>query len=164
MASRTSDPAPPAGLAARRRAITAGVPSRAERALHAGLVVFAAYHLLLAAWMVFLPHTFFDRVGPFGSRNDHYIRDNATYAAAVGVALAAAVRRPSWRVPVLALTTVQFALHSINHLFDIDRAHPAWNGPADFASLALATLLLGWLLLGAVREQRTSPSTQGASP
>ena len=56
-----------------------------------------------------------------------------------------AVVRPSWRVPVLAVTTVQFALHTVNHLVDIGDAHPRWNGYFDFFSLAAATVLLAWL-------------------
>lgn len=135
-------------------------PTREERVLRGGLVVFAAYHLAIAVWMAVSPHTFYVRVGPFGVANDHYVRDVATFTAAIGVALAIAVRRPSWRVPVLALTTVQFALHSINHLVDIGKSHPAWNGPADFASLMLATLALAWLLREAARAQAPpSPPT-----
>ena len=41
---------------------------------------------------------------------------------------------------MLAITTAQFALHSVNHLVDIEKSHPAWNGYFDFFSLAGATL------------------------
>ena len=57
-----------------------------------------------------------------------------------------AVGRESWRVPVLALALIQYALHSLNHLIDIGEADPGWIGPADFVSLALTTLLLAWML------------------
>ena len=70
------------------------------------------------------------------------------------MALVLSLRRPSWRVPVLALTTVQYALHSLNHLIDIGSAHPAWAGYFDFFSLALATALLAWLLSRAATEAR----------
>jgi hypothetical protein len=117
-----------------------------------GVGVFAVYHLLLAAFMVLAPHTFFTDIGPFGARNDHYVRDVATYNAALGFAFAVSLRRIGWRIPVLTLTTVQFALHSINHLVDIGRAHPAWNGYFDFFSLAALTLLLAWLSRKAMLE------------
>ncbi len=55
-------------------------------------------------------------------------------------------------MPVLALTTIQYALHSVNHLIDIGKAHPAWNGYFDFFSLAAATVLLAWLWRVAARE------------
>lgn len=122
----------------------ASVPRR-ERVLLLGLSAFAVYHIALAIFMVVGAHAFYKRIGPFDAYNPHYIRDVATYSAAIGVGLAVAVVRPSWRVPVLAVTTVQFALHTVNHLVDIGDAHPRWNGYFDFFSLAAATVLLAWL-------------------
>jgi hypothetical protein len=120
-------------------------------AVRVGLIGFAAYHFVVAALMVFAPHTFFTDVGPFGVQNDHYLRDTATYNAAFGVALAIAYGRPSWRAPVLCCVAVQFALHAANHLADIGAAHPYWLGPADFASLALASAVLAWLARESLR-------------
>ncbi len=127
----------------------------APSVLTVGVAVFAVYHLALAIFMAGAPHAFFTAIGPFGARNDHYVRDVATYNAAIGVGFAVAIRRASWRVPVLAIATIQFALHSINHLVDIDSAHPAWTGYFDFFSLAAATALLAWLWRLAVREDAT---------
>jgi hypothetical protein len=126
--------------------LAASADTRRGDALAAGIALFAIYSVALAVFMAAAPHAFYAHVGPFGSRNDHYIRDTATFSAAIGVGLLIALRRPAWRVPMLAVTTVQFALHSINHLVDIDKAHPAWNGYFDFFALAAATALLGWLL------------------
>jgi hypothetical protein len=119
-------------------------------ALTAGIVLLALYSLGLALVMVVAPHSFFTAIGPFGRQNDHYIRDTATFSAAIGVGLVIALGRPGWRVPMLSITAVQFALHTINHLVDIDTAHPAWKGYFDFASLAVSTFLvagLAWLAL-----------------
>ena len=128
--------------------------ARDAQALRAGLVVFAAYHLLLGAYMAFAPHSFFTNIGPFGARNDHYVRDLASFTAALGVGFVLALSRPSWRVPVLAVTTVQFALHSLNHLLDIGKAHPVWTGYFDFFTLLLSTGLLAWLWRAAVAQER----------
>jgi hypothetical protein len=130
----------------RPRPRTGARASLRNDALTAGIAVLAAYHLALALFMAAAPHAFFANVGPFGPRNDHYIRDTATFSAAIGLGLAIALRKHSWRVPALSIATAQFALHSINHLLDIDKAHPAWTGYFDFFSLAAATILLGWLL------------------
>jgi hypothetical protein len=127
--------------------------------VRAATIAFAAYHLALALFMAVAPHAFFTDVGPFGARNDHYVRDAATYNAALGVGFLIAVQRRSWRVPMLAITLVQFALHSVNHLVDIGDAHPAWNGYFDFFSLAIATALLAWLLRLALAEARASRGT-----
>jgi hypothetical protein len=124
----------------------------AASVLTVGIGAFAVYHLALAALMAFAPHAFYTQIGPFGTRNDHYIRDVASYNAALSFAFFMALRRPGWRVPVLGLATVQFALHSINHLLDIGKAHPAWNGYFDFFSLAVLTVLLAWLWRNAARE------------
>ena len=131
--------------------------SRRERALLLGLSAFAVYHIALAIFMVAGAHAFYKSIGPFDAYNPHYIRDVATYSAAIGVGLAVAVVRPTWRVPVLAVTTVQFALHTINHLVDIGDAHPRWNGYFDFFSLAAATVLLAWLWrMASVSDERST--------
>jgi hypothetical protein len=121
-------------------------------AVSAGVMLLGLYSVVLAAFMAVAPHAFYAHVGPFGVRNDHYIRDTATFSAAIGAGLLISLRRPSWRVPMLAISTIQFALHSINHLVDIDKAHPAWNGYFDFFSLAAATVLIAWLLRAARAE------------
>ena len=58
--------------------------------------------------------------------------DLATFYLALGAVALVAVRRASWRVPVLALALVQYALHSLNHLIDIGESDPSWLGPANF--------------------------------
>jgi len=113
--------------------------------LAVGIGAFAVLELALAVFTAVSPHAFYTAIGPFGVFNAHYLRDVASFEGAIGLALAAAVRRPSWRVPVLALTTVQFVLHSVNHLVDIGRAHPRWTGYFDFFSLAAAAVVLAWL-------------------
>lgn len=116
-----------------------------------GLIAFAAYSFVVAALMVFLPHSFFVDIGPFGVQNDHYLRDTATFNVAFGVALLVARWRVQWRTPILCCVALQFVLHSINHLVDIGAAHPYWLGPADFISLSLASAALVWLARESLR-------------
>jgi hypothetical protein len=122
-----------------------------------GLIAFAAVDFALALFMAVSPHAFYTAVGPFGAFNGHYIRDVASYNAALGLGLVIAVRVPSWRVPVLAISAAQFALHSVNHLVDIGKAHPAWAGYFDFFSLAAATALLVWLLRAELAQRASAP-------
>jgi hypothetical protein len=119
--------------------------------------VFAVLQLALALLMATAPHSFYTAVGPFSAYNGHYIRDVATFYAALGAGLAISLRRPAWRVPALAMTAIQYGLHTVNHLFDIAKAHPHWTGYFDFFSLATATLLLVWLTRAALVEQASSP-------
>jgi hypothetical protein len=118
------------------------------------LVVFGITQLAVGLFLAAAPGAFFDAIGPFGTRNDHYMRDLATFYIALGVAGLVAVRRPGWRVPVLALATIEFVLHAINHLADIGETDPTWNGPATFAAVAASAVLLGWMLRVAAREER----------
>ena len=78
----------------------------------------------------------------------------------VSAVVLVAVGRRSWRVPVLAFLVIQFALHTVNHLVDIDEATPQAVGFVDFAALAIATALLAFLITrarGRVPPERGAP-------
>jgi hypothetical protein len=124
-----------------------------RRALPPLLAVLGTSQLALGLFMALAPGTFFSKIGPYGTRNDHYLGDVATFYLALGAVLIAAARRPSWRVPVLAFAALQYALHSVNHLIDVSESHPGWLGPVNLVSLALTTALLGWLLVAASRAE-----------
>jgi len=115
------------------------------------MLVFAAVQLVIGVLLWVTPGFFFEAIGPYGLRNDHYMGDLATWYLASGAAVAVAVRHPPWRVPVLFVSVVQYALHSFNHLLDVGEADPTWLGPANLVSLVLATTLLGWMYREAVR-------------
>lgn len=118
-------------------------PDPTARVAVAGL---GAYQLLLGGWMAVAPGSFFTVVAPFGTRNDHGLRDMATWELALAALALAAVWRPSWRAPVVAIALVHFALHAVNHLVDVGEAEPGWVGPADLASLVIGAAALAWLL------------------
>jgi hypothetical protein len=130
--------------------------------LAVGIAAFAVLELALAVFTAISAHAFYTAIGPFGVFNPHYLRDVASFEGAIGLALLVALRRPSWRAPVLGLTTIQFALHGVNHLIDIGKAHPAWSGYFDFFSLAAATVALAWLWRVASLDDagRTRPSVR----
>jgi hypothetical protein len=127
----------------------------AERALPALLVAFGIGQLVLGVLLWVFPGTFFEEIGPYGVRNDHYMGDLATWYLALGAMVLAAARRPSWRVPVLAFSLLQYALHSLNHLIDVGEADPEWLGPANLVSLVLTTAILAWALSVSSRAQRS---------
>lgn len=116
-----------------------------EGALRATLWVLAAIHLGLGLLMALAPGTFFEQIGEYGLRNDHYIGDAAAFYLAAGFGFALAAGRPSWRVPVLTLAAVWYALHAINHLFDIGLATSDGRGVFDTVALALIAAGLAYL-------------------
>jgi hypothetical protein len=124
-----------------------------ERALPVLIAVFAVVQLLLGIGLWATPGFFHDEIGPYGPRNDHYMGDLATFYLAQGAVTLAAVRIRSWRVPLIAFALLQYALHAVNHLIDVGEADPGWLGPANLASIALTTALLGWMLAAARRAE-----------
>jgi hypothetical protein len=114
--------------------------------MRALLIVFAIGQLVLGALLWLAPGFFYDEIGPYPPRNEHYMADVATFYLALGGVALAAVWRPSWRVPILCFAFLQYALHSFNHLIDIGDADTSWLGPANFISLTLTTILLAWML------------------
>ena len=131
-------------------------------ALRPLLALLGAYHLLLGVAMVAAPRTFFDDVATYGAFNDHYIRDAASFYLALGAVMLVAVARTSWQTPLLAFATLQYALHVLNHLWDVSDTDPGWLGPANAAALALIALLLFWLLRGG--RERAADDGGAVSP
>jgi UPF0716 family protein affecting phage T7 exclusion len=114
--------------------------------MRALLAAFGALQVITGALLWLAPGFFHDEIGPFGVRNDHYMGDLAAWYLALGTMAFLAIGRAGWRVPVLALSFIQYALHSLNHLIDVGEADPEWLGPADLVALVLTTILLGWML------------------
>jgi hypothetical protein len=116
---------------------SAAARARAESSrLRPILLILGVSQLALGAFLAIAPGTFFEALADFGVRNDHFLRDVATFYLALGVVLLVAVDRPAWRTPVLAFGAIQYGLHALNHLLDIADADPGWIGPFDFVSLA----------------------------
>ena len=129
-----------------------------------GLAAFGLAEVAIGIVQGAAPHAFYTAIGPFGPYNAHYARDVATFELAIGISLLVAIARPSWRVPVLGVAALQFALHSLNHLLDIGNAHPVWTGYLDFASLAIATVALVLLMRVAALERDSSGPGPGGRP
>jgi hypothetical protein len=121
-----------------------------ERTLRIVFLGLAVLNLGLGVWLFFFPHSFYTSIGAFDAYNRHYERDVATFYLGFAAGAWGAATRPSWRVPVLAMTTIQYLAHTINHGIDVDSAHNSWAGPFDLISLGLGTIQFAgllWLLL-----------------
>lgn len=114
------------------------------------LIVFGLYSLAVGLFMMFAPGAFFDTLGNFGTRNDHYIFDTATFEIPQGFMLLAAVRWPRWRTPALAFATLHWALHSLSHIIDPHHGAGDWVGWLEAGGLVLTTVILGIALRASV--------------
>lgn len=119
------------------------------------LVVFGLYSLAIGLFMMFAPGAFFDTLGTFGIRNDHYIFDNATFEVPQGLMLLAAVRWRTWRVPALAFATLHWALHTISHVVDPHHGAGDCIGWLEAGGLAVTTVILAIALRASIVAART---------
>ena len=131
-----------------------------EHRLRTILLVLAVYHLLLGAFMFLAPGAFYDTLGKFPPENHHYIKDVSTFYIALGVVFFVSVRRRSWRTPVLAFAALEYALHAVNHLVDVNEATSAFTGWFDFFALAAIALFLAALASFAWRVHPDEPAPQ----
>jgi len=119
------------------------------------LIVFGLYSVFLGLFMVVAPGTFFDTVGSFGARNDHYIFDNAGFEFPLGLMMLAAVRWPTWRVPALAFGTLHWGLHALSHIIDPHHASGESIGWLEAAGLVVATVFLAIALRAGIAEDKS---------
>jgi hypothetical protein len=130
---------------------------RTETVVRVALGVAGAAYVALGLWQAFSPGSFHRALADFGPRNDHTMRDVATFYLALGAALLVALARPSWRAPVLSVAVVESVLHALNHVADSGKAHPSWVGPFDAVTLSLATVALVLTLVAARRTEEEAP-------
>lgn len=110
------------------------------------LFVLAAVQLLLGLWMAASPQSFYDSIATYGPYNDHYIRDFSSFYIALGLALIISTKAASWRVPVLFIATVQYFLHTLSHILDVNEADPVWVGIFNLVLVAFLTVVFAALL------------------
>jgi hypothetical protein len=131
-------------------------PTRTRaRFAEVALVVFGVYSVLAGLFMLVAPGVFFDTLGSFGARNDHYIFDNATFELPLGLMLVAAVRWPSWRVPALAFATVHWGLHALSHIIDPHHAAGDTIGWLEAGGLVVTTAILATALRISIVQEKS---------
>ena len=137
------------------------------------LLLGALYHLAIGGWFLLAPGSAYDTLAEFPPRNDHFLRDVSSFYLAFGLAFWVAARRPSWRAPVLALAAVQYAIHTVIHVFDVGEAATDGKGIFSAVSLGIATAILIFLLgallggrekvVAEVRDREPEPAPEPAA-
>jgi predicted anti-sigma-YlaC factor YlaD len=116
------------------------------------LLVAAATQLLPGILATVSPAAFYDTIASYPPQNSHFLRDVGSWQIALGLLSLFAWRRPALRAPVLWVLAVQYTLHTVSHVIDVNDSDPSWQGPAALVLLALGAALFVVL---AVREQRS---------
>lgn len=135
-----------------------------ESAQRAALIAFGLLNLVLGVIMLLAPGFFFDHIGEYGARNDHYIGDVGAFYVAGGAGLLIAAERPAWRVPVCVVAAIWYALHALNHLLDVGQASSRADGWRDTVLLALGAAALAHLANVARRAQAGDPGPRAGPP
>jgi hypothetical protein len=125
-----------------------------ERTMRLTVGALAAFHLVEGLWMLVAPGSFFDLIGRYGLENSHYVGDLGAFVLAYGFALVLGVGRRSGRAPLLAVGAAWYAVHALNHVFDIGESRSSGRGIADTILLALGAGVLAWLASVATRLDR----------
>ncbi|WP_350278793.1 hypothetical protein [Kribbella sp. HUAS MG21] len=99
----------------------------------------------LGLWAAGDSGSFARTLADFGPRNDHLVHDFGAASIAIGAGLVLAVRKTSWRTPILIVATVWNGLHAVSHLVDVSRAHSLAVGVGEAVLLVAGTALLGYL-------------------
>ncbi|OMC30271.1 hypothetical protein A5740_16800 [Mycobacterium sp. GA-1841] len=133
----------------------AGPVTQTRRYPEVVLAVFGIYSVALGLFMLVAPGVFFESLGAFGTRNDHYIFDNASFELPLGLMMLAALKWRRWRAPALAFATAHWALHALSHLIDTDHAAGSWVGWLEAGGLVFTTVLLAVALRTSVSDDDT---------
>jgi hypothetical protein len=115
------------------------------------LLVVAVSQLVPGLLAFVAPDVFYETLAGFPPRNDHFLRDLGSWQIGLGLVALAAWRLPALRPGVLVALAMQYALHAISHLVDVDAADPGWLGPVTLALQVLGAVVLTTL---AIRERR----------
>ena len=129
-----------------------------ERFVPIGVALLGAVQALTGLVMLADPGFFYEEIASFAPQNDHFIRDIGTYNVAIGFGLLWSVRAPSWRLPLLAMGLVQYVLHAVNHLADIDATVESAHGPANFAAVAIGAGFVALLIYAEASRRRSGPA------
>jgi hypothetical protein len=111
------------------------------------LLVVGTTQVVLGALAFLAPGVFYDLIASYPPDNAHFLKDIGSWQFALGAAALYAARRPAWRVPMLGILAIQYTLHTISHLIDLDVADPAWQGTFALVTQGIGAVVLVALFL-----------------
>jgi hypothetical protein len=135
-----------------------------EKTLRTVMLVGAVYHLALGGWFLIAPGSAYDLLAEFPPENSHFLRDVSSFYLAFGLMFWIASRRPGWRAPVLALAAIQYAIHTVVHVFDVGKAATDGKGIFAAVSLGIITAALVFILGTLLGRRPLEPESSDPEP
>ena len=111
------------------------------------LVVVGVTQLAVGGLAFFAPGAFYDLVAGYPPENHHFIMDIGSWNVALGAIALFGARRAEWRTPLLGFLALQYVLHSIAHVVDLNDSDPSWQGPFALITQGLGAVVLSALFL-----------------
>ena len=99
------------------------------------------------------PGAFYDLAAGYPPENHHFLMDLGSWNTALGAIALYGARRAEWRTPLLGFLALQYVLHTVAHVVDVDESDPAWQGPFAVVTQGLGAVVLTALF---VRERGRS--------
>lgn len=116
-----------------------------HRLASVAIAAFGGLFAGLGIWAAVGSESFTRVLADFGPQNDHLVHDFGAASIAIGAGLLLAVRRTSWRTPVLVVATAWNGLHAVSHLADLAEARSLAVGIGEAVLLVVGTGALGHL-------------------
>jgi hypothetical protein len=129
---------------------------RTETLLRGAILAGAAFFVVVGAWALGAPASFYHHVASFPPYNRHFLHDVGAFQLGLGAALLLALTAWSGRLVALWAVTVASVLHAVSHVLDRDLGGRG-SDPVLLSLAAAAFLLVA--VLGTRKEvRRDSPA------
>ena len=111
------------------------------------LAVVGVLQLATGLLAFFAPGAFYDLIASYPPENDHFLKDLGSWNLALGAIALYGARRADWRLPLLGFLALQYGVHAISHVIDVDQADPQWQGTFGLVGQVFGTAVLAALFL-----------------
>ena len=115
--------------------------------IRAVLLVVGVSQLAVGVLAFFAPGAFYDLVAAYPPENHHFLKDIGSWNVALGAIAIYGAGRPDWQVPLLGFLALQYGLHTISHIVDLNDAEEDWQGWFALVTQGFGTIVLAALFL-----------------
>jgi hypothetical protein len=115
--------------------------------IRAVLLVVGVSQLAVGVLAFFAPGAFYDLIASYPPENGHFLKDIGSWNVALGAIALYGAGRPDWHVPLLGFLALQYGLHTVSHIIDLNEAEEDWQGWFALLTQGLGAIVLSALFL-----------------